>query len=188
LRTYRFQSTLDRLNEEFDLPEDFHRSDANADGQIAMSEFASEWPESKVKEFLTLDKNGDGIITAAEYVTALEGGFKAGSSPSSRSPTSSTASTTSTPTAASSATAAAASSTGSYTESQPSSSSASPSSAASKYAAYAQGLVKQYDKNGDGTLDKDEAAQIKILKTNPDADGDGKVTADEIAQGLAPKS
>jgi hypothetical protein len=186
LRTYRFQSTLDRLNDEFDLPDDFHRSDANADGQIAMSEFASEWPESKVKEFLSLDKNSDGIVTAAEYVAAVEDGFKPGSSPSSRS----TTSTSSSPTTS---TTAAASSTGGYSESQPSSSSAASSStasssAASKYASYAAGLVKQYDKNGDGSLDKDEAAQVKILKSNPDADGDGKVTADEIAQSLAPKS
>ncbi|MCL6505314.1 MAG: hypothetical protein K6T86_21780 [Pirellulales bacterium] len=40
--------------------------DANGDGQIAMSEFATTWTDAKVEEFMRYDLNGDGIITAAE--------------------------------------------------------------------------------------------------------------------------
>ena len=45
---------------------------------LRMNEYATEWPESKVKEFLTLDQNGDGVITAAECMAALNDGFKPG--------------------------------------------------------------------------------------------------------------
>ena len=41
--------------------------DTNKNGQIEMSEFASNWTLEKVEEFYAKDKNRDGIITASEW-------------------------------------------------------------------------------------------------------------------------
>jgi hypothetical protein len=175
-RPYVFQSTLDRINEQFELPDDFHRSDANGDGQIAMSEYASEWPQSKIQEFVRLDKNGDGIITAAEYAAGLESGFKPGSSASSRSGS----------VAGSSSSATQATSSSGYTESRGSTSTTSAStSAADKYLEYAKGVIAKYDANKSGALEQDEAGQVSFIKPGADADGDGKITAEELATSLS---
>ena len=39
---------------------------ADADGQISMAEFTSQWTPEKVREFESYDRNHDGFITAAE--------------------------------------------------------------------------------------------------------------------------
>ena len=41
--------------------------DANADGQIQMSEFSSDWNEETLQSFRTTDTNGDGILSADEW-------------------------------------------------------------------------------------------------------------------------
>ena len=41
--------------------------DKNRNGQIEMSEFATEWNLAKVEEFYAKDKNRDGVITASEW-------------------------------------------------------------------------------------------------------------------------
>lgn len=48
----------------------FSRNDTNGDGNIQMHEFVSDpskWTMEKIKEFQSLDKNNDGILTSAEY-------------------------------------------------------------------------------------------------------------------------
>src|SRR5262249_31056392 len=63
-RSYRFRTAKERLPG--DLPSWFVPADKNEDGQVAMSEYASAWSDSKVYEFDKYDLNGDGIITVKE--------------------------------------------------------------------------------------------------------------------------
>lgn len=65
-RTYRALSPTERLPK--GLPDWFVRNDANADGQIVMSEFASNWTDDKLREFVRLDANSDGVITPQEIL------------------------------------------------------------------------------------------------------------------------
>lgn len=48
------------------LPGWFYELDENRDGQVAMSEFAEEWSEAKLREFASLDINDDGYLTTIE--------------------------------------------------------------------------------------------------------------------------
>ncbi len=66
--TYRFLSPTERLPE--GLPEWFARKDTNADGQVTMAEYATEWSQSKVEAFVRYDQNSDGIVTPAECLAA----------------------------------------------------------------------------------------------------------------------
>ncbi len=58
------------------LPGWFYELDADRDGQVAMSEFATEWTEGKLQEFSSLDTNSDGLLTASEVAgsKAMVGG------------------------------------------------------------------------------------------------------------------
>ena len=47
-------------------PEWFTVADVNNDGQVAMSEFASDWTVDKLAEFSSYDANDDGLLTVAE--------------------------------------------------------------------------------------------------------------------------
>ena len=73
--SYRFLSPLERLPE--GLPEWFLSKDTDADGQIAMAEYATDWStpraaEANVTGFRRFDLNGDGIITPKECIAAEE--------------------------------------------------------------------------------------------------------------------
>ena len=50
------------------LPAWFVARDANGDQQVSLAEYAPSATESDIKEFSTLDANGDGLITAEECV------------------------------------------------------------------------------------------------------------------------
>ncbi|MEO2011180.1 MAG: proprotein convertase P-domain-containing protein [Pirellulaceae bacterium] len=58
------------------LPSWFFELDTNRDRQVEMSEFVTEWTDEKVQEFISLDTNGDGLLTSSEVVqsNALVGG------------------------------------------------------------------------------------------------------------------
>ncbi len=58
------------------LPGWFYELDSNRDDQVAMEEFATEWTPEKVREFTSLDANGDGLLTVAEVIDskAMVGG------------------------------------------------------------------------------------------------------------------
>ena len=45
----------------------FSGNDTNQDGQLQMHEFAREWDSDTLEDFKKKDKNGDGIITRAEW-------------------------------------------------------------------------------------------------------------------------
>jgi Ca2+-binding EF-hand superfamily protein len=65
---YRFKSPTERLPR--GLPDWFARSDTNGDGQIAMSEYAATWSDSKADEFDRFDLNADGFVTPEECLAA----------------------------------------------------------------------------------------------------------------------
>ncbi|MHB1034240.1 MAG: EF-hand domain-containing protein [Pirellulales bacterium] len=67
-KSYRARTPLERLPE--GLPEWFTRSDKNRDGQVVMAEYANIWTEPKAAEFAGYDKNGDGVITPKECLSA----------------------------------------------------------------------------------------------------------------------
>jgi len=58
------------------LPGWFYELDANRDGQVAMTEFTTDWTDEKFQEFALFDRNGDGLLTASEasQSKALVGG------------------------------------------------------------------------------------------------------------------
>ncbi len=64
----RLSTAMERLPS--GLPNWFFEKDANADGQVSMAEFTTDWTEAKLAEFMRYDLNGDGIITPAECLAA----------------------------------------------------------------------------------------------------------------------
>jgi hypothetical protein len=64
-RSYVLSPAQQQLPKE-GLPSWFASRDANGDGQVAMSEYDSNWNEQKVAAFLRIDLNRDFIITADE--------------------------------------------------------------------------------------------------------------------------
>jgi Ca2+-binding EF-hand superfamily protein len=65
-----------------------------------------------------------------------------------------------------------------------SSSSSSGSSSDDKFRSYAEGLLKQHDKNKSGYLEKDEIAELKGNYRTADVNGDGVITVEELANKL----
>jgi len=84
-KSYRLRTSAERLAELKELPPWFGSLDADANGQIEMSEFASSWSDSVVADFSQFDLNHDGIVTPAECLKATEGGAVRGSASSSNS-------------------------------------------------------------------------------------------------------
>lgn len=68
--SYRFKTPTERLPK--GMPEWFARLDINADGQVSMAEFASDWSVQQVAEFRSWDHNGDGIITPNECLAGQQ--------------------------------------------------------------------------------------------------------------------
>jgi hypothetical protein len=52
------------------LPSWFARNDTDADGQVMMAEYMTDFTDSKAAEFAKYDLNGDGIITPDECLDA----------------------------------------------------------------------------------------------------------------------
>ncbi|HUT09427.1 MAG TPA: EF-hand domain-containing protein [Thermoguttaceae bacterium] len=69
-KSSRLLTPTERLPE--GLPDWFARRDLDGDGQVAMSEFSSEWSDDKAAEFRRYDPNGDGIITPEEALRSEE--------------------------------------------------------------------------------------------------------------------
>jgi len=65
------------------------------------------------------------------------------------------------------------------------SSTSSSSGASAQIAGYADGLLKQYDTNKDGTLQRDEWSQMNSKRQKADVNGDGLITKDEIIAQLS---
>ncbi|HZZ27380.1 MAG TPA: EF-hand domain-containing protein [Pirellulales bacterium] len=77
--------------------------------------------------------------------------------------------------------------TASSTSSTGSSSGSNPQAEDAKIRGYATSMMKQYDKNSNGVLEKEEWSQNSMISGNParyDKNGDGKITLDELVDGL----
>ncbi len=187
-RSFRSRTAADRLADYEELPEWFARSDANADGQVEMSEYASSWSDTVVADFAQFDLNGDGIVTPAECMKAVERGAVQGAAPataSSSTPASSTAAssrasspsvrpTSSVATRREPATPSVAAS------SQRATASAGPGNVSGRYIKFAVGVIKRYDANKDGVLTADEWKSMPNDYSYADSDKDGRLTPVEL--------
>ena len=63
-KSYRVPTATERLPK--GLPDWFARNDTDADGQVMMAEYMTDFTESKATEFAKHDLNGDGVITPRE--------------------------------------------------------------------------------------------------------------------------
>jgi len=161
-KVYRFRTVEERLPP--GLPDWFRQRDANHDGQIMMYEYASDWTDELVSEFNRLDVNRDGIVTPRECLA-----------PSTDSASDSTAT----------AAAAGSASPGQDTASQPLSAPAPAAAAADinpSYMRYAEGVIKKYDKDGNGVLKSDEWSAMSKSPAAADSDGNGEITTTEYAR------
>lgn len=158
-----------------ELPYSWQQKDADHDGQIRMAEFASYWSEGLVAEFNRLDRNRDGVLTpkecsAPDSTPAVEPSREAtvsgDESPSGSGSEDPGADPAEQPDAAS----------------QEESQSASEPGAAGLdpgYQQYAEGLIRKYDKNGDGVLTADEWSEMSKSPEPADTDHNGRLTATE---------
>jgi len=174
--SYRFLSPTERLPE--GLPSWWSTKDRDGDGQVVMAEYASDWSDARVSEYLQYDVNGDGVITPREAIDAQGRGVRvsppSGSSSYARSSSPSTRSRPTSTSTVSSSTAPA--------------STSAPASLSDRYMKYAEGIVDKYDTNGDGSLTSDEWSKISKDPSAGDADGNGQITPEEYATWLsAPK-
>jgi Ca2+-binding EF-hand superfamily protein len=168
---YRFKTLQERLPE--GLPEWFARNDTDADGQVAMAEFAVSWSDSVIADYAKFDLNRDGLITPRECLAAVANGAVRGSTAGPSSPPGPT-STSSPP-----------SSGGARPASPAASSAPAPASTAGisdKYLKYATGLVNRYDTNKDGMLTANEWKDMSLDVAPADKDGSGQVTINELAE------
>jgi Ca2+-binding EF-hand superfamily protein len=67
-KSYRVPTATERLPK--GLPDWFARNDTDADGQVMMAEYMTDFTETKAAEFAKFDLNGDGIITPDECLEA----------------------------------------------------------------------------------------------------------------------
>lgn len=186
LKSYRALTPTERLPK--GLPDWFARNDGNGDGQVAMAEFSASWSDSVIRDFHKFDLNDDGFITAKECLKATDkgamrgvssGGSSSGSSPRD---SSSTSTATAAPAGASDSTAAKSAAAPAATSTSDSTSPAATEvTINSRMLAYAQGVIKKYDINGDAILTKEEWMSMSKDPTNADSDGDGKITSEEFA-------
>jgi Ca2+-binding EF-hand superfamily protein len=157
-KSYRAMSAKDKANAVKGLPDWFARSDADADGQVMMSEYSTTWTNEKVAEFNKFDLNGDGIITSRECLNSLKNG-------SSTTAGSTTIASSSIPS----------------TSSSSSASIVAPVGAAKEDVNrdWAKRQIEKYDKNRDGQLTVDEWSAMIVKPEGADANKDGIVTLEE---------
>jgi len=163
-KVYRFRTVEERLPS--GLPDWFRERDANHDGQIMMYEYASDWTDELVMEFNRLDVNRDGIVTPQECLApstdlATDTTATAESESGSESPGQGTAASQpqSTPAAA-----------------------VEPTEINPSYMRYAEGVIKKYDKDGNGVLKSDEWSAMSKSPAAADTDGNGEITTAEYAR------
>ena len=143
------------------LPGYFTDRDANGDGQISMSEYASEWSNEVVAEFFSSDFNRDGVITVAEAMRRVEGEVaddRPIRSGLAKSPGKSPAA-----------------------EMQTKSDDGPAGQIDRKNMKYASRIVKRNDKNQDGVLTPSEWKEMLMSPAKADKNRDGKVTIEEYA-------
>jgi Ca2+-binding EF-hand superfamily protein len=142
-----------------DYVEDMLRErDVNKNGVLEKNEWTGRWSTPPEES----DTNKDGILDKEELCARIAKRFGNGSSGSS--PSSATSSSSGSPNP--------------YGAGQPGGSSSGGD--AERYRRYAEGFIRQYDRNRDGKLDKDEASQMRSEHRAADVNSDGIITQDEL--------
>lgn len=139
------------------LPRFFNERDLNADGQVSMSEYTSDWTSSRIAEFYSWDGNGDGVITTAEAQSGSNRGLIASTAPRGVRPETNKPRTSG------------------------SSADTGPVEPSEKMIAYARNIIQRYDKDEDGALIETEWKSMLLSPAAADADGDGRLTVMEYA-------
>jgi hypothetical protein len=160
---YRLRTAGDPLPE--GLPDWFKERDADGDGQVMMSEYASDWTDELVAEFSGFDANRDGVIAPHECLEP--------------------ATTPAAESTAASQDAASPESGGASEQPSASPASAAATGVAPSYMQYAEGVIKKYDKDGNGALTSDEWSEMSNSPEAADTDRNGQVTAAEYASWVA---
>jgi hypothetical protein len=172
--SYRFLMPQERLPD--GLPEWYKSRDANADGQIRMSEFStSQWSEKTLTEYYQFDLNKDGVITPGECLAAVQKGAVSGGSSSRGSSRSGRGESEK------SESSSASSDTKSGGSSKPA---AGGGEIEPRYMKYAVGKIQEQDFNKDGVLSKEEWSRSSSFTDKMDADKDGKITPTEYARAI----
>lgn len=137
--------------------------DANKNGILERNEWTGRWrtpPEES-------DTNKDGVLDKEELCVRIAKSYGiSGTNSSTPSSTSSSASSNSGP-----LTRGASGSSGSSTS----------ETDAQRYKRYAEGFIRQYDRNRDGKLDRDEASRLRPEHQAADTNKDGVIVVDELA-------
>ena len=159
--SYRFRQAEERLPE--NLPAWFAQNDQNANGQVSMAEFSSDWSAQLIADFRQFDLNRDGIITPQECLRASAAGAVRGlvtvPPPSTAGGTASSSTPPTAPTSVTSPTA----------------------TIDERYLAFARRIIGKNDENGDGALSTEECMKMSNNPIAADANKDGKVTLEELA-------
>ncbi len=173
-KSVRLATAMERLPR--GLPDWFAQKDANGDGQVAMSEYASRWTESDVAAYVELDRNNDGLITPQE---ALDG-------PTSRSarsyePRETQGSNATRSDTTRSDTTPADSASGSPSAEEKPAAPAESSSSGDKYQAYAKSYLDRRDANKNGVLEGDEWNDVRDAE-KIDKNRNGKIDMRELLE------
>jgi Ca2+-binding EF-hand superfamily protein len=167
------------------LPQWFSSSDVNADGQVMMNEYASNWDEAIINEFNKFDTNGDGSITTLEALAAVKKGIMRGSS-SGGGASSSNSSGSQGSTGAAASMVSGSSSGGSSSTTASSSSapieldkSGLPAGADDRWAKFFASKISKSDKDKNGRLTPDEWSASDGDFASIDTNGDGSISLGE---------
>ena len=164
--SYRFKTLGERLPE--GLPEWFKSNDGNGDGQIMMSEYAKNWNAQMLDSFDKFDFNADGVITPEECLDGIdEGATYGGTGGSSRGRSSSNDKKDDR-----------------KDDDQGKASSSKSTGTSSRVAKYVNGVMKTYDTDKNGSLDKAEWSKARWVKDSYDKNEDGKMTVEELTKGF----
>ncbi len=197
-KSYRARAAADRLANSEGLPEWFARSDADADGQVEMSEYASSWSDDVAADFAQFDLNGDGIVTPSECMKAVDLGAVQGAAPAPAASSTASASPpksrfssqrSGTPADTTARSEPATQSTAVSTSTAPhtATAAAAPGNVSPMYVKYAVGVIKKYDTNKDGVLTADEWKNMPNDYSSADTNKDGRLTPVELGAAYQPK-
>jgi hypothetical protein len=189
-KSYRVRSPYERSSFPSGVPEWFKQRDANFDGQVFMSEYASSWTDETARTFSQLDPNGDGVITARESVMRRDveversRGLASGvvrSNPTPMIARSRVAESNKEPLSARSPTEEKTQIAVIVPTQPEAEQSPLPHSIPQVFVAYADGVIKRFDTDRDGVLTATEWTAMPATPATADSDGNGQITANELA-------